>query len=47
VSNAGVLVAQKSSHTLVLSLDAAEGQPGESVRPALESLMKTVLSRVP
>src|SRR5262245_16433400 len=45
LNNPGVLVAQKNSHTLVLSLDAAEGQPGESVRPALESLMKTVLSR--
>ena len=45
--NVAVLVAKSSKHTLVLSLDAPEGKPAESMRPALESLMKTILSRLP
>ena len=46
-SNVGVLVTKSGSHTLVLSLDADDGKPAESVRPALESLMKTILARLP
>ena len=42
-----VLVAKSDNHTLVLSLDAPDGKPAESMRPALESLMKTILSRLP
>ena len=45
--NVAVLVAKSSQHTLVLSLDAPEGKPAESMRPALESLMKKILSRLP
>jgi hypothetical protein len=45
--NVGVLVAQSGNNTLVLSLDAAEDEPAESVRPALESLMKTIIGRLP
>jgi hypothetical protein len=46
-SPVGVLVAKSGSHTLALSVDAAPGKPGESTRPALESLMKTIVSRLP
>ena len=46
-NNVAVLVTKSSSHTLVLSLDAPDGKPAESMRPALESLMKTILSRLP
>jgi hypothetical protein len=46
-SNVAFLVAKSGNHTLALSLDAAEGKPAESMRPALESLMKVVLSRLP
>lgn len=46
-SNVAVLVAKSGSHTLALSLDASDGNPAESMRPALESLMKTILSRLP
>lgn len=45
--NVAVLVTKSSNHTLVLSLDAPEGKPAESMRPALQSLMKTILSRLP
>jgi len=45
--NAGVLVTKSGNHTLVLSLDAPKGTPAESMRPALESLMKTILARLP
>ena len=45
--NAAVLVTKSGNHTLVLSLDAPEGKPADSMRPALESLMKTILSRLP
>jgi hypothetical protein len=41
------LVAKKGNHTVALSLNAAEGKPADSVRPALESLMKVVLARLP
>ncbi|HET9846207.1 MAG TPA: hypothetical protein VFQ02_10660 [Nitrospira sp.] len=46
-SNVVVLVTKSGNHTLALSLDASEGKPAESVRPALESLMKTILARLP
>jgi hypothetical protein len=45
--NVAVLVAQSGNYTLALSLDAPEGQPAESMRPALESLMKTIIGRLP
>ena len=45
--NVAVLVSKSGNHTLVLSLDAPDGKPAESMRPALESLMKTILARVP
>ena len=45
-SNVGFLVAKSGNHTLALSLDAAEGKPAESTRPALEALMRTVLDRL-
>lgn len=41
------LVAKSGNHTLALSLDAPTGKPAQSMRPALESLMKTILSRLP
>jgi len=41
------LVAKSGNYTLALSLDAREGQPAESMRPALESLMKTIFARLP
>jgi hypothetical protein len=41
------LVAKSGNHTLALSLDAPTGKPAESMRPALESLMKTILARLP
>jgi hypothetical protein len=46
LSPVGWLVARKGTHTLALSLDAAEGQPAESTRPALEALMRSVLARL-
>jgi hypothetical protein len=45
--NVAFLVAKSGSHTLALSLDAPKGKPAESMRPALESLMKTILARLP
>jgi hypothetical protein len=45
--NIAFLVAKSGNHTLALSLDAPEGKPAESMRPALESLMKTILARLP
>jgi hypothetical protein len=45
--NIAFLVAKLGNHTLALSLDAPEGKPAESMRPALESLMKTILARLP
>ncbi len=44
--NVAFLVAKSGNHTLALSLDAPEGRPAESMRPALESLMKTILARL-
>jgi hypothetical protein len=46
-ANVAFLVATSGSHTLALSLDAPEGKSAESMRPALESLMKTILARLP
>jgi len=45
--NVAFLVAKSGSHTLALSLDAPNGKPAESMRPALELLMKTILARLP
>jgi hypothetical protein len=45
--NVAFLVAKTGNYTLALSLDAPKGKPAESMRPALESLMKTILSRLP
>jgi hypothetical protein len=45
--NVAILVATTAKHTLALSLDAPEGKPAESMRPALESLMKAILARLP
>ena len=44
--NVAFLVVKSGDHTLALSLDAAEGEPAESMRPALESLMKVILARL-
>jgi hypothetical protein len=46
-SNVAVLVTKSGNHTLALSLDASDGKPAESMRPALESLMKKILLRLP
>jgi hypothetical protein len=45
--NVAFLVAKSGNHTFALSLDAPKGKPAESMRPALESLMKTILARLP
>jgi len=45
--NVAFLVAKSGNHTLALSLDAPKGSSADSMRPALESLMKTVLARLP
>jgi hypothetical protein len=45
--NVAFLVAKSGNHTLALSLDAPQGKSAESMRPALESLMKTALARLP
>ena len=45
--NVAVLVGRSGNHTLVLSLDAPDGKPAESMRPALETLMKTIFARLP
>ena len=45
--DAAVLVAKSGNHTLALSLIAPKGKPAESMRPALESLMKLILARLP
>ena len=45
--NVAFLVATSGNYTLALSLDAAKGKPAESMRPALESLMKLILARLP
>ena len=45
--NVAFLVAKTGNYTLALSLDAPKGKPAESMRPALESLMKTAIGRLP
>jgi len=45
--NVAFLVVSVENHTLALSLDAPEGKPAETMRPALESLMATLLARLP
>ena len=45
--NVAFLVAKSGNYTLALSLDAPKGKPAESMRPALESLMKLILARLP
>ena len=45
--NVAFLVAKSGNHMLALSLDAPKGSSADSMRPALESLMKTVLARLP
>jgi len=45
--NVAFLIAKSGNHTLALSLDAPKGSSADSMRPALESLMKTVLARLP
>jgi hypothetical protein len=44
--NVAFLVAKSGNHTLALSLDAPEGKSADSMRPALESLMKLLLARL-
>lgn len=44
--NVAILVVKAGNHTVVLSLDAPSGKPAESMRPALESLMKSILGRL-
>ena len=41
------LVAKAGNYTLALSLDVPKGKPAESMRPALEKLMKAILARLP
>ncbi len=41
------LVVKSGNHTLALSIDAPKDKPAESMRPALESLMKSILARLP
>lgn len=41
------LITKAGNYTLALSLDAPKGKSAESMRPALESLMKTILGRLP
>lgn len=45
--NVAFLVVKSGNHTLALSLDAPQGKPAESMSPALESLMTTILTRLP
>lgn len=44
--NTLMLVARSGLHTVVLSLDPVAGQPADSVRAPLETLMKLVLARL-
>jgi len=44
--NVAFLVAKSGNHTLALSLDAPERKSADSMRPALESLMKLLLARL-
>jgi hypothetical protein len=41
-----ILVVPSGAQTVVLSLDAPYGKTAQSMRPALESLMRTILSRL-
>ena len=41
------LVVKSGDHTVALSLDAPMGKSAQSMRPALESLMKSILARLP
>ena len=43
---AAILAAKAGDHTLVLSIDADPGKSAESTRPALESLMKSIVARL-
>jgi len=45
--NVAFLVVNRGNYTLALSLDAPRGKPASSMRPALETLMKTALTRLP
>jgi hypothetical protein len=45
--NVAFLVVKSGNHTLALSLDAPKDKPADSMRPALESLMKSILARLP
>jgi hypothetical protein len=42
-----ILVAKSGNHTIALSLNAPSGKPPESMRPGMESLMKSMLSKLP
>jgi len=46
-SDVAFLVTKAGNQTLALSLDAPKGKPPESMRPALESLMRTIVARLP
>ena len=41
------MVAQRGPHTVSLAVDVEPGKPIESIEPAMVSLMKTVLARLP
>ena len=43
----GLIIAQRGPHTVSLAVDVAPGKPVESIEPAMVSLMKTVLTRLP
>ncbi len=43
----GLMVAQRGPHTVSLAVDVEPGKPIESIEPAMVSLMKTVLARLP
>ena len=45
--NVAFLVVKSGNYTLALSLDAPDGKPAQSMRPALESLMNSALARLP
>lgn len=47
VCNVAFLVAKSGNHVLALSLDAPDLKPAESMRPALESLMRSIIARPP
>jgi hypothetical protein len=45
--NIALLVAKSGNHTIALSFDAPRDKPAESMRPGMESLMKSMLSKLP